>query len=95
MSSGNLDKCECLTGEDLDYKPNTVEQAKFDYSPLNKFFDEVLKKEDKKQGLLKRLKNIEDKSKEQLKAAKNKNANPSDDESFDLEKVYNEIEEQD
>ena len=94
MSSGNFDKYEYLTDEDLDYKPNTVEQAKFDYSPLNKFFDKVLKKEDKKQGLLKRLKNIEDKSKEQLKAVKNKNANPSDDESFDLEKFYNEIEEQ-
>ena len=94
MSSGNLDKYEYLTGEDLDYKPNTVEQAKFDYSPLNKFFDKVLKKEDKKQRLLKRIKNIEDKSKEQLKAVKNKNTNPSDDESFDLEKFYNEIEEQ-
>ena len=37
LSSGNLDKYEYLTGEDLNYKPSTVEQAKFDYSPLSKF----------------------------------------------------------
>ena len=71
MSSKNLDKYEYLTGEDLNYKPSTVEQAKFDYSPLGKFFNKGLKEEDKKEGLLKRLKNIEDKNKEQLKAIEN------------------------
>ena len=72
MSSGNLDKYEYLIGEDLNYKPHTVEQAKFDYSLLSKFFNKGLK-EDKKEGLLKRLKNIEDKSEEQvIKAVKNK-----------------------
>ena len=34
LPSKNLDKYEYLTGEDLDYKPSTVEQPKFDYSPL-------------------------------------------------------------
>ena len=72
MSSRDLDKYEYLTGEDLNYKPSTVEQAKFDYSPLGKFFNKGLKEEDKKEGLLKRLKNIEDKSENQLKAIKNK-----------------------
>ena len=57
-----MDKYEYLTGEDLNYKPSTVEQSKFDYSPLSKFFDKGLKEEDKKEGLLKRLKNIEGKS---------------------------------
>ena len=71
LSPGNLDKYEYLTGEDLNYKPSTVEQAKFDYSPLGKFFNKGLKEEDKKEGLLKRLKNIEDKNKEQLKAIEN------------------------
>ena len=47
-SCNNLDKYEYLTGEDLGYKPSTVEQAKFDYSPLGKIFDKGLKKEDKK-----------------------------------------------
>ena len=37
LSSRDLDKYEYLTGEDLDYKPSTVELAKFDYSPLSKF----------------------------------------------------------
>ena len=34
LSSNNLDKYEYLTGEDLDLKSSTVEQAKFEYSPL-------------------------------------------------------------
>ena len=72
MSSGNLDKYEYLTGEDLNYKLGTVEQAIFDYSPLNKFFNKVLKEEDKKVGFLKRLKDIEDNSEEQLKVIEDK-----------------------
>ena len=73
LSSNNLDKYEYLTGEDLGLKPSTVEQAKFEYSPLGKIFNKGLEKEeDKKEGLLKRLKNIEDKNEEQLKAIKNK-----------------------
>ena len=75
LSSKNLDKYEYLTGEDLNYKPSTVEQAKFDYSPLSKFFNKGLKEEDKKERLLKKLKNIEDKSEQQLKAIKIKNEN--------------------
>ena len=50
-----------MTGEDLGYKPGVVEQAKFEYSPLGKVFNNGLEKEDKKEELLKRLKNIEDK----------------------------------
>ena len=72
LSSNNLDKYEYLTGEDLGLKPSTVEQAKFEYSPLGKFFNKGLKEEDKKERLLKRLKNIEDKNKEQLKVIGNK-----------------------
>ena len=30
LSSKNLDKYEYLTGEDPNYKPSTVQQAKFD-----------------------------------------------------------------
>ena len=75
LSSKNLDKYEYLTGEDLNYKLSTVEQAKFDYSPLGEFFNKGLKEEGKKEGPLKRLKNIEDKSEEQLKAIKSKNEN--------------------
>ena len=58
LSSNNLDKYEYLTGEDLGLKPNTIEQAKFEYSPLGKIFNKGLDKDDKKEGLFKRLKNI-------------------------------------
>ena len=62
-SSKNLDKVEYLTGEDLGLKPNTIEQAKFEYSPLGKIFNKGLDKNNQKEGLLKRLKNIEGKTK--------------------------------
>ena len=68
LSSNNLDKYEYLTGEDLGLKPSTVEQAKFEYSPLSSVFNKGLKEEDKKEGLLKRLENIEDKNEELLNA---------------------------
>ena len=58
-SSKNLDKVEYLTG----LKPSSAEQAKFEYSPLGKIFNKGLSEDDKKEGLLKRLKNIEDKNK--------------------------------
>ena len=58
LSSKELDKYENLTGEDLGHKPGKVEQAKFEYSPLGKVFNKILEKEDKKEGLLKRLKNV-------------------------------------
>ena len=47
LSSNNLDIYEYLTGEDLDLKPSTVEQAKFEYCPLGKIFNKGLKEEDK------------------------------------------------
>ena len=59
LSSNNLDKYEYLTGEDLGLKPNTIEQAKFEYSPFCKIFNNGLSEDDKKEGLFKRLKNIE------------------------------------
>ena len=70
-----------MTGEDLSLKPSTTEQTKFEYSSLGKIFNKGLdKNKDKKEGLLNRLKNIEDKSKElpnalseAIKAGKNVN----------------------
>ena len=72
LSSNNLDKYELLTGEDLGLKPSTVKQAKFEYSPLGKIFNKGLSKDDRKEGLFKRLKNIEDKNKKLLEV-KDKN----------------------
>ena len=54
-----MDKYEYLTREDLGLKPNTVEQAKFEYSPLDKILNKGLSEDNKKKGLFKRLKNIE------------------------------------
>ena len=51
LSSNNLDKYKYLTGEDLGLKPSTVEQTKFEYSPLGIVFNKGLKEEDKKEGL--------------------------------------------
>ena len=62
LSSNKLDKYELLTGEDLNLKPSTIELAKFEYSPLGRIFSKGLSEEDKKGGLFKRLKNIEDKN---------------------------------
>ena len=66
LSSGELEKYEYLTCEDLGCKPAVVEKEKFEYSPLGKVFNEGLDESDKKEGLLKRLKDIEGKNKDQL-----------------------------
>ena len=72
LSSGELEKYEYLTAEDLGYKPDVIQKAKFEYSPLAKVFNKGLDENDKKEGLLGRLKNIEDKNEEQLKMIENK-----------------------
>ena len=61
-SNGDLDKYQFLTKQDLKYKPDTLEQAKFAYSPLGKVFNDGINKKDKTKnvGILQRLKNIED-----------------------------------
>ena len=70
-SSGDLDKYEFLTKQDLKYKPDALEHAKFTYSPLGKVFNDGLNKKDKtkKVGILQRLKSSED----------NLNSNDNDD----------------
>ena len=62
-----------MTKKDLGYKPDAFEQAKFEYSPLGKVFTDGLDKFDKNEGLLKRLKNIEDKGNNQLLAIRDIN----------------------
>ena len=37
FSSGNLNKYEFLTRKDLKYKPNALDKAKFEFSPLENF----------------------------------------------------------
>ena len=66
-----MPKFEYLTKKDLKYKPDAFEQAKFEYSPLGKVFTDGLDKSDRNEGLLKRLKNIEDRNNNRLLAIKN------------------------
>ena len=77
LSSGKLDKYEYLTCEDLGYRPDLVQKAKFEYSPLGQVFNKGLDASEKQEGLLKRLKNIEDKTDNQLQAITDQKNNQS------------------
>ena len=44
FSSGDLNKCEFLTRKDLKYKPNALDKARFEFSPLGKAFSTLLDK---------------------------------------------------
>ena len=59
LSSDELQKYEYLTDENLGYKLDVIQTGKFEYSPLSKVFNKELDESDKREGLLKRLKNIE------------------------------------
>ena len=54
----------------MGYKPDVVQKTKFEYSPLGQVFNKGLEKDEKQVRLLKRLKNIEDKTDNQLKENK-------------------------
>ena len=66
LGTGELQKYEYLTGENLGYKSDVVQKAKFEYSPLGQIFNKGLNKSEKYESLLKRLKNIEDKINKRL-----------------------------
>ena len=78
LCSNNLEKYEYLTGEDSGLKSNTIDQAKFEYSPLGKIFNEGLSEDDKKERLLKRLKNIENAQKNLFRDDDNDNTPKSE-----------------
>ena len=44
FSSGDLNKYEFLTRKDLKYKPNALDKARFEFSPLDKAFNTGLDK---------------------------------------------------
>ena len=87
LSSGELEKYQYLTGEDLGYKPDVNQKAKFEYSPLGKVFNKGLDESDKKEGLLKKLKNIEDKNEQQLQAIKNQSETIKDQQEKELDAI--------
>ena len=53
LSSKDLKKYEYLTGDDLRYKPDVIQSAKFEYSPLGEDFNKVFKKDDKNKKVIK------------------------------------------
>ena len=61
FSSGDLNKYEFLTRKDLKYKPNALDKAKFEFSPLGKAFSTGLDKTVEgyqEEGVIKLLKDI-------------------------------------
>ena len=63
FSSGDLNKYEFLTKKDLKYKPNALDKAKFEFSPLGKAFSVGLDKTAQgyqDEGVIKLLKDIRD-----------------------------------
>ena len=71
LSSGELEKFEYLSGENVGFKPDVVQKAKFEYSPIGQVFDKELDTSDKNEGLLKKLKNIDSRNEQQLELIKN------------------------
>ena len=63
FSSGDLNIYEFLTRKDLKYKPNALDKAKFEFSPLGKTFSMGLDKTAEgyqEEGIMKILKDIRD-----------------------------------
>ena len=61
--SGDLNKYEFLKRIDLNYKPNALDKARFEFSPLGKTFSTGLDKTAqgyKEEGIIKLLKDIRD-----------------------------------
>ena len=79
-----------MTGEDLRYRPSVLEQTKFDYSPLGKVFNKGLDKDDQKEELFKRLKNIENAQKDLING-NNKNKPDSARSKLSLSSIFDSI----
>ena len=63
FSSGDLNKYEFLKKIDLNYKPNALDKARFEFSPLGKTFNTGLNKTARgyqEEGIIKLLKDIRD-----------------------------------
>ena len=63
FSSGDLNKYEFLTRKDLKYKPNALDKARFEFSPLGQTFSTGLDKTDQNyqgEGVIKLLRDIRD-----------------------------------
>ena len=91
FSSGDLNKYEFLKRIDLSYKPNALDKARFEFSPLGKTFSTGLDKTAQgyqEEGVIKLLKDIRDGLRGVNRRPNNNRRddefdNMSDDDSFD------------
>ena len=82
FSEGDLDKYEFLTRKDLKYKPNALDKAKFEFSPLGKAFNQGLDKKAenyKEEGIIKLLKDIRDRMVRPIGGNNDDNGDDNDD----------------
>ena len=96
FSSGDLNKYEFLTRKDLKYKPNALDKARFEFSPLGKTFSVGLDKTAQgyqEEGVMKLLKDIRDSVRGGARPTEpdnnNNNNNNNDDDDDDDRPDYN------
>ena len=93
FSVGDLNKYEFLTRKDLKYKPNALDKAKFEFSPLGQAFTVGLDKTSQgyqEEGLIKLLKKIRD----NLAGGNRPNDNDDNDDNYDNDMPSLETEEE-
>ena len=86
FSEGDLDKYEFLTHKDLKYKPNALDKAKFEFSPMGKAFNKGLNKKAenyKEEGVIKLLKDIRDRMVRPIGGNNGENGNNGDNDDTD------------
>ena len=84
--SGDLNKYEFLTRKDLKYKPNALDKARFEFSPLGKAFSTILDKTAQgyqEEGVIKLLKDIRDGLRGGVIRPNNRTNNDNDDDNDD------------
>ena len=88
FSSGDLNKYEFLERIDLNYKPNALDKARFEFSPLGKTFSTGLDKNVQgyqEEGVIKLLKNIRDSLARPPRPNNNRDDNNDNDDNDDNE----------
>ena len=83
---GDLNKYEFLKRIDLNYKPNALDKARFDFSPLGKTFSVGLDKTAQgyqEEGITKLLKDIRDSLARPPRPNNNRDDNDNDDNDYD------------
>ena len=86
FSSGDLNKYEFLKRIDLNYKPNALDDARFEFSPLGKTFSAGLDKTAQgyeEEGAMKLLKYIRDSLARPPRPKNNRDDNDNDDNDYD------------